>query len=445
MTRTALRGWGRAVASAADVVRPPADVALRLPNHPRGILGRGMARSYGDAAQNAGGVVLDMTARRRLRGLDLDRGRARVDAGITLDELLRAIVPLGWFLPVTPGTRMITVGGAIAADVHGKNHVAAGSFRHHLRGFSLLLADGSQRWVTPADGDVFDATVGGMGLTGVVLDAELDLTPVATSVMRVTRRTAPDLDATLDALERSTAEHRVATVDLMTPGRIGRSIVETADHAPAGDLDGRRAGTAPLAYRPTRRATVPDVVPDGLLNRVTGTVFTALWFARAPRRPRSHLVDLAGFFYPLDALAGWNRLYGRRGFVQYQFAVPLGREDTLRRIAHRFADTRCPTFVVVLKRLGPGAGMLSFPIEGWTLAADIPAGVADLGVLLDGCDDLVCEAGGRVYLAKDGRLRAARMPVMYPDLARWRTIRDGLDPQGRWRSDLGRRLGLCST
>jgi decaprenylphospho-beta-D-ribofuranose 2-oxidase len=154
---------------------------------------------------------------------------------------------------------------------------------------------------------------------------------------------------------------------------------------------------------------------------------------------------MTSFFHPLDAVDQWNRVYGPRGFVQYQFAVPAGREDTLRHVAERFSSERCPTFVVVLKRFGPGAGLLSFPLDGWTLAADIPAGVPGLGRLLEDCDDLVCEAAGRVYLAKDGRLRAARMPVMYPELDRWRRVRDELDPGGRWRSDLGRRLGLCSS
>ena len=403
-----------------------------------------MARSYGDAALNAGGAVVDMTARGRLHGFDASTGVVRVDAGITLDEVLRATVPHGWFLPVTPGTRMITVGGAIAADVHGKNHPDAGSFRRHLRGFTLLLADGTRRWVTPDDADVFAATLGGMGLTGIMLVAELALRRITSTRMDVVTHTTHDLDSTVAALEASTDPYRIATLDLSRAGaRMGRAIVETGDHAAGGALGGTPAGLAD--YDPGRPITVPQVVPSGLLNRLSARALHEVWFARAPRRPRRDQVDMTSFFHPLDAVDRWNRVYGPRGFVQYQFAVPVGREDTLRRVAERFTSARCPTFVVVLKRLGPGAGMLSFPLDGWTLAADIPAGVPGLGRLLEDCDDLVCEAGGRVYLAKDGRLRAARMPVMYPELDRWRRVRDELDPHGRWRSDLGRRLGLCSS
>lgn len=441
MTTRPLTGWGRATTSTARVVGPP-NRGIPLPVTARGALARGMARSYGDAAQNAGGLVIDMTTRDRLRVFDADSGIVRIDAGATLDAVLRTVVPHGWFLPVTPGTRMITVGGAIAADVHGKNHAAAGSIRRHLRGFTLLLADGTRRWVTPDDDGVFAATLGGMGLTGLVLDAELTLRPITTTMLRRWTWTTGDLDATLAALDGSTAEYRIATLDLMRAGgRMGRAIVETAEH----DAAAAGAGPAPLAFAPRQRATVPDHLPSGMLNRATARAFTDAWFARAPRRPRDDRVAMDRYFYPLDAIAGWNRLYGTRGFVQYQFAVPTGQEDALRRVAERFATRGCPTFVVVLKRLGPGGGMMSFPIEGWTLAADIPAGVDGLRDLLEWCDDQVCEAGGRVYLAKDGRVRAERMSVMYPELDRWRQVRDGLDPDRRWRSDLGRRLGLCRT
>lgn len=451
MVATTLRGWGRALVSAADVVPGPVHDgassavdggALAQWTLARGALARGMGRSYGDAAQNAGGLVLDMPPVGRMRALDTSTGRVRLDAGVTLDELLRAVVGHGWWLPVTPGTRMVSVGGAIAADVHGKNHPAAGSFGSHVRGFTLLTADGRTQWITPDDDrDVFAATLGGMGLTGVVLDAELALRRIATTAMRTVTVTTGDLDGTLARLEDSDATYRVATVDLMARGpRLGRAIVETGEHAEPDELP-RDADR--LAYAPDARTTVPDVVPTGVLNRYTARALTTALFARAPRRPHHRVVPVQAFFHPLDAIGGWNRLYGSRGFVQYQFAVPSDQTETVRRIASVFAGARCPTFVVVLKRLGPGAGMLSFPIDGWTLAVDIPAGVPGLARLLERCDDLVCQAGGRVYLAKDGRLRAERMATMYPELERWRAVRDRLDPQARWRSDLGRRLGLC--
>jgi decaprenylphospho-beta-D-ribofuranose 2-oxidase len=280
-------------------------------------------------------------------------------------------------------------------------------------------------------------------MTGLVLDAELELCPIATSSVRVRTWTTTDLDATLVALDTTDATHRVASLDLMSRGRhLGRAIVDTGEHADRDDLQ-PSAVRHPLRYDPSRPIEVPDVFPSGLLSRRTAQAFTAAWFARAPRRPRTRVVDLTSFFHQLDALGHWNRAYGPRGFVQYQFAIPDGQEWALHRIARLLADARCPTFVVVLKRLGPGAGMLSFPLAGWTLAVDIPAGVAGLSRLLETCDDVVCEAGGRVYLAKDARLRAERMTTMYPELDAWREVRARLDPDGRWRSDLGRRLGLC--
>lgn len=446
---TVLRGWGRAVSSSATVVAPPDDATLAdhgrdlaVADHPRGTIARGAGRSYGDVAQNAGGRVVDMTTRNRIHRLDLQTGRARVDAGLLLDELLRAIVPHGWFVPVTPGTRMVTVAGAIAADIHGKNHPADGSIRRHLTGFTLLLADGTRRWVTPADSDVYAATLGGLGLTGLILDAELELRPITTTCMRLSTRITANLDETLAAMSGPTPTYRIATLDLLSRGgRLGRAVIEDAEHADVADLSGAVARN-PLRYGPSQPLVVPDVVPNGVVNRTTLRALTTAVFARAARSRGQHIGALTSYFYPLDAIGQWNRAYGTRGFLQYQLVVPLGQELALARIAHRLSDARCPTFVAVLKRFGPGGGLLSFPIEGWTLAVDIPAGVAALSDLLAGCDDIVCEAGGRVYLAKDARLRADRVPVMYPELDRWQAIRDRLDPQRRWQSDLARRLDL---
>jgi decaprenylphospho-beta-D-ribofuranose 2-oxidase len=443
MTSTMLRGWGRAISSAAGVITSASDEAPTPGDHPRGTIARGAARSYGDAAQNAGGAVIDMTTRARIHRLDLHTGRARVDAGLTIDELLRAIVPHGWFVPVTPGTRMVTIGGSIAADIHGKNHHVDGSIRRFVTGFTLLLADGSRQWVTPDDHDVFSATLGGMGLTGVILDAEIELRRITTAWIRATVQRTTDLDDTIAVLDTSDATHSVAFMDLMSRGRgLGRAVVDTGEYAQIDDLPPATA-RQPLRYNPTQRLVVPDVFPISAINRVTAQAFAPAWIARAPRRPRRHVVSLTSFFHPLDWIGHWNRAYGPRGFVQYQCVVPPGQEQAIHQIAAILAGARCPTFLPVFKRMGPGGGMLSFPIEGWTLAIDIPAGFAGLGGLLEACDDVVCEAGGRVYLAKDGRMRAERMPIMYPELDAWRAVRDRLDPQGRWRSDLGRRLGLC--
>jgi decaprenylphospho-beta-D-ribofuranose 2-oxidase len=445
--RASLSGWGRTTASTATVHRPATGAAaagLLAGAGPRGILARGLGRSYGDAAQNAGGEVADMAGLDGVLAFDPASGRVTVQAGVSLDRLLRVTVPSGWFLSSTPGTRYVTVGGAVANDVHGKNHHRDGSIRNAVRSLQLLTpAAGAPVTVEPGDdAGLFAATAGGLGLTGIILAATLQLDPVETAWMRVDTDRPTDLDDLLQRMAAAPRRYTVAWVDCLARGRrLGRSVLTSADHARLEDLP---AAARPAARRfaPRRRLAVPPGVPGGLLGRRVAQAFNQAWLARAPRRERGRLRPLDGFFYPLDALAGWNRLYGPGGFVQYQFAVPDGAEATLQAVVERLAAERCPSFLAVLKRFGQGAGLLSFPIAGWSLAVDIPAGQPGLGRLLDELDELVAQAGGRVYLAKDARLRRATLAAMYPQLERWQAVRDRADPAGRLRSDLGRRLGL---
>ncbi|MFG2135560.1 FAD-binding protein [Streptomyces sp. NPDC048650] len=447
---TPLTGWGRTAPTAARLVRPdsPAEAvaalaAVREDDGTRGGIPRGLGRAYGDAAQNAGGTVWDMTRLDRIRALDTEAGVVVCEGGVSLHRLMRALLPRGWFVPVTPGTRYVTVGGAIGADIHGKNHHRSGSFARHVRSLDLLTADGTVRTVRPGTG-LFDATAGGLGLTGIILTATLRLLPVRTSLMCVDTERTTDLD---DVMARMAAtDHRyrysVAWIDLLARGRAtGRSVLTRGDHAPLDALP-PRARRAPLAFRPRQLPPAPPL-PPGLLGRPSVAAFNALWYHRAPRHRTGELQKLSAFFHPLDGVPHWNRVYGRGGFVQYQFVVGLGEEETLRRIVRRIADRRCPAFLAVLKRFGPaGPGWLSFPAEGWTLALDLPARLPGLGPFLDGLDDEVAGAGGRVYLAKDARLRPGLLATMYPRLADFRTLRAELDPGGVFRSDLARRLGL---
>lgn len=442
-----LTGWGRTPASVCRVRRVSSrdDVAAALADAPpRGVLARGLGRSYGDLPQNGGGLVLDMTGLDAIVELDTSTGTAVVEAGCSLARLLEVSVPSGWFVPVTPGTRHVTVGGAIACDVHGKNHHRDGAFGRAVRSLTLLTPAGEVRRLDPDETpEEFGATLGGLGLTGIVLEAELALIPIETSTMRVDVEKAADFDDAFARLRSGDERYRysVAWVDCRSGGRrFGRSILMRGDHAAATDLDGRGAAS-PLGRPPDRALPVPvwaSVAP--LLRGPGGEAFNELYFRRARDR-RGLLQGIDPFFYPLDALRDWNRLYGAGGFLQYQFVVPFGSEDVVVRIAESLRPF-APT-LVVLKQFGPESGPLSFPAPGWTLALDLPLPQDGLAQVLDRADELVVEAGGRVYLAKDARLRRELLPAMYPRLDEWREVQARLDPDGRLQGDLARRLGLA--
>jgi decaprenylphospho-beta-D-ribofuranose 2-oxidase len=438
-------GWGRTAATAATVVVPSTgEQAQKLMAGDGRLIPRGLGRSYGDSAQSAGGTVLDCTGLDAIRSVDVDAARVTVGGGVSLDLLLRTMLPLGLFVPVTPGTRHVTVGGAIASDIHGKNHHHDGSFCRYVESMTLVLPDGRHLVVTPDD-PVFWATAGGLGLTGLIVEATLLLRRVATSRMVVDTWRARDLDECMAALETSDAGHRysVAWIDCLARGaRLGRSVITCGEHAGVDELP-RRRRDRPLAYDPRSIVGAPSTVPPGLMNRATIGAFNEAWYRRAPRRRRRTVESIATFFHPLDAVRGWNRLYGPRGFLQHQCVVPFGEEAALRTIIERLAASGCASFLAVLKRFGPGdPGPLSFPMPGWTLALDMPIGSPVLGALLDGIDELVVAAGGRVYLAKDARLRPELVPAMYPRLEEWRETQRALDPHGHLRSDQSRRLHL---
>ncbi|MEU8033804.1 FAD-binding oxidoreductase [Streptomyces sp. NPDC049099] len=443
--RVLLTGWGRTAPSAATVVRPGDLHGLRkvLSSRPgRGVVARGLGRSYGDAAQNAGGVVVDMTGLARILRIDAQAGTVMCEAGVSLHQLMHVLVPLGWFLPVTPGTRQVTVGGAIACDVHGKNHPAGGGFAHHVQALDLLQADGTVRTVTPHDDpSAFWATTGGMGLTGIVLRATIRLLPIETAWMRADTDRCSDLDALLSLMTQP-SPHPYMVAWLAPEGRLGRSVLERGTHATRDLLPPARTA-CPLRLRTRPQVPVPRGVTMDLFGRAPLAALAEIRFRRAPRRRRGRLTPLSAFFHPLDAVTDWNRLYGRACLVQHQCVVPDGQEDTLAKILQAVRRHRAPLTLCVLKRLGPGSpGHLSFPQQGWTLALDFPASAPGLEVLLDRLDAHVLEAGGRVYLAKDSRMAPTAAALMYPRISEFRDVRARLDPHGVFRSDLARRLGL---
>jgi decaprenylphospho-beta-D-ribofuranose 2-oxidase len=445
-----LTGWGRVSPSVAELAEPAtaATAAELLGNAAaaRGVIPRGLGRSYNNAAQCADGLVISTARLNRITDLDPVTGLATCEAGVSLEQLMVAGLPAGWFVPVSPGTRQVTIGGAIAADVHGKNHHVAGSFARHVRSFEIVLPGGEPRTVTEqSDPALFWATAGGMGLTGLIVRATVQLKRVATARVRVDTVRTADIDATMAVL----AEHdrrygyTVAWSDSLARGAsLGRSVISSGDFAEPADLPPAERKD-PFAFRPGARAGVPAGFPPGLINRYTVSLANQAWYRKAPRSRRGELQTIGTFFHPLDGIRNWNRVYGPGGFRQYQYVLPFGAENAVCRSFELVSQARAPSFVTVLKRFGPGdPGLLSFPLAGWTLALDFPARTPGLARLLARLDRLVVEAGGRVYLAKDSRVPADALAEMYPRLAEFRKLRAEFDPAGVLASDLSRRLGL---
>ncbi|HJS97254.1 MAG TPA: FAD-binding oxidoreductase [Solirubrobacteraceae bacterium] len=435
-TDVTITGWGAGQRARVTIVRPGGIDELRaavLSANSLNALPRGMGRSYGDAAQVSGGLVIETT---RLKRIEFDgrRGTVTAQAGVTIGELLHVVAPAGWMMPVVPGTQHVTVGGAIASDIHGKNHGAAGTFGTHVEAISLLKADGQFVGLEPGAADgAFEATLGGMGLTGIVVDARIRLDPARGATLSVDTDRVRSLDDALAALKAPGGPHRVAWLDLLCE-QPGRGVVTRAEHIDAPGADAAVVGS---------RATVPRGWPAGALRPATVRAFNAVKYASARRTERGRPVPYGRHMFPLDSLDAWPRLYGPRGLHQYQLVVPTGAERVLEFVVERLHRERVPCYLAVLKDFGPDNGApLSFPLEGWTLALDIPRAAPGVEPLLQVCDRAVADAGGRVYLSKDARLRPEMLGAMYPRLGEWRAARDRVDPERVWCSDLARRTGL---
>ena len=452
MTRERLSGWGRTAWTVADVVKTTDPDVIRssvATAGDRGAIARGLGRSYGAAAQNAGGRVVELTSEHDPMGVDavLDplSGLLDVASSVSIDSILRLCVPRGWFIPVTPGTRFVTIGGAIASDVHGKNHHFDGSFGQHVRSLTLMLANGEVVELSPQSRpEWFWTTVGGMGLTGIILRATVAMLPIESSRVRVETERLANFDAVCEAMSSdggdSDYRYSVCWVDLLATGSsMGRGVLTRGDHAAAADVK----GDDPLAYDPRLKVSAPGWVPNGLLNKFTIKAFNEAWYRKAPAKRHVGVESIPAFFHPLDGVNKWNRLYGPQGFLQYQFIVPLDRTDVLRKVIENFSEAGVASFLAVLKRMGPqNLAPLSFPTEGWTLTLDMAAGISGLPDLLARVDGMVLDAGGRHYLAKDSHVAPSAVRRGYPRFDEWMNTRDEMDPNGVWRSDLARRLGL---
>jgi len=447
-----LSGWGNYAPTEARVYRPEKPSAVRqavaaadLSNGARNdVIARGLGRSYGDSATNAGGIVLLATRLDHLIDFDPATGIVEAEAGTSLATLIELFLPRGFFLPVTPGTKFVTLGGAIAADVHGKNHHVDGTIGNFVSSLRLLTAGGEEIVCSATENpELFHATVGGMGLTGVILSARLQLLAVPSAYMEVDYRRAANLTEALELFEKpSGRRYSVAWIDCLAAGPcLGRCVIMEADHLPAERLSGKRA-REPFRLPSKRRKSIPRFFPSFLLNR-----WAVRWFNKAyyfKQSDSTQIVDLDSYFYPLDSLQSWNRIYGRRGFVQYQALFPPHTARAgLFELLETIGKSGSASFLAVLKRTGAqGSGMLSFPFPGYTLALDLKNNGEPLLELVRSLDQILLRHGGRLYLAKDALMSPESFAAMYPRLDEFRAVKRRIDPTGKFSSTQSRRLGI---
>jgi decaprenylphospho-beta-D-ribofuranose 2-oxidase len=431
-------GWGRHPRGRGRVDRPETPA---LPAGADPIVARGLGRAYGDPAIPAiwGGRVLECTRADRILAFDGATGRLHCEAGLSLAEILRVFLPRGWFPPVTPGTKFVTVGACVACDVHGKNHHRDGSFGNFVDRLVLLTADGRRVECGPEqERELFLATVGGMGLTGLIVEVTLRLRRVESAWIVLESVGVDGLDAMLAGLRRSSEDwpYTVGWIDCLARGRdVGRGILMRGRHATAMEAAGR-------APRARRLLHVPVDAPEWLLNPLFMRWFNYLYYRAHGGALARRVVSCDRFFYPLDAVGQWNRLYGRRGFLQYQCVLPRAAGAApVTALLDRLGAAGAASFLAVIKDCGPASeAYLSFPMEGTTLALDLAYRGPATEALIHELNALVIAHGGRVYLAKDAVTRAEDFARMVPRLAEWRAVRDRWDPTHRFRSAQSVRL-----
>ncbi|MDK8869961.1 FAD-binding oxidoreductase [Corynebacterium macclintockiae] len=464
-TRT-LTGWGRTAPTTAEVlstqdvdqiaaaVARVADDNADKPSHlQRGVIARGMGRSYGDPAMNAGGLVIDMQQLNTIHSIDPDTAIVDVDAGVTLDQLMKAALPHGLWVPVLPGTRQVTIGGAIGPDIHGKNHHSAGSFGNHVRSMELLVADGRVLHLTPEgseddpDGELFWATVGGMGLTGIILRATIEMTKTETAYFIADGDMTHSLDETI-AFHSDGSEHNFtyssAWFDAISPEpKLGRAAISRGSLATLDQLKeyAPKLAKDPLKFNAPQLMTVPDIFPSFTMNKLSMVAIGELWWLKSGEY-RNQVQNLTQFYQPLDLIGEWNRGYGSKGFLQYQFVVPTEAVEPFKEIIRDIQRSGHYSALNVFKLFGEGnKAPLSYPMPGWNVCVDFPI-KPGLGAFLDDLDRRVMEFGGRLYLAKESRTSAENFHKMYPGLPGWLATRKRIDPTGVFASDMSRRLEL---
>ena len=407
-------------------------------------IARGNGRCYGDAslAQR----TISTLKFNKILSFDAAAGIFECQSGITLDQILTVIVPQGWFLPVTPGTKFITIGGALASDVHGKNHHVDGSISNHVLDFDLVLASGDVITCSPSvNPDLFEATCGGMGLTGVISRVKFSLKKIETSFIKQKQIKAANLQELIELFDTyKDYTYSVAWIDCLKKGEhFGRSILMLGEHATVSELD-ENLKSNPLKLPGNKQVTFPINMPSWVLNQFTVKAFNFLYYGKNFKKEINNVVSYEPFFYPLDKVLHWNRLYGKKGFVQYQFVLPLDAKQGLVEILTRISDEGLGSFLAVLKVFGKQESMISFPKEGYTLALDFPVR-GNLLSFLDELDQLVLKYNGRLYMSKDARMKPEMLLAGYPELEKFKSIVKKYNPEGKIRSAQSDRLLLTDT
>lgn len=461
-----LTGWGRTAPTTAEVLSTPdldvivdavRQVAEQNDSKPahlkRGVIARGMGRSYGDPAQNSGGLVVDMQALNKIHSIDPESAIVDVDGGVTLDQLMKAALPYGLWVPVLPGTRQVTIGGAIGPDIHGKNHHSAGSFGDHVASMELLVADGRILHLKPegsADdptGELFWATVGGMGLTGIIVRARIRMTKTETAYFIADGDLTANLDETIE-FHSDGSEHNYtyssAWFDAISPEpKLGRAAISRGSLATLAQLEeiAPKLAKDPLKFNAPQLVTVPDIFPSFTMNKLSMIAIGELWWLKSGTY-KNKVQNLTQFYQPLDLIGEWNRGYGSKGFLQYQFVVPREAVEPFKDIVKDIQKSGHYSALNVFKLFGEGnKAPLSYPMPGWNVCVDFPI-KPGLGAFLDDLDKRVMEFGGRLYLAKESRTSAENFHKMYPGMEGWLKTRNAIDPTGVFASDMSRRLEL---
>jgi decaprenylphospho-beta-D-ribofuranose 2-oxidase len=447
-----LSGWGNYPVQAARVFRPrrwAEALEVIAQTNGTGVLARGLGRSYGDAALNEGGNVLLSGGFDHFLSFDEATGVVECESGVTFADLLDVFLPRGFFPPVTPGTKHVTIGGAIAADVHGKNHHRDGSIAFAVEDFRLATGTGEIIACSrEQNADAFWATIGGMGLTGVILSARIRLKRVSSAYMIVDEERVKDLDAALERFAATDGQYQysVAWIDCLASGAsLGRTVIMQGSHAEPEQLSTTQR-TAPFARERGRKLVAPFFAPGFILGPASVRLLNNAYYRSHPSRG-GVVCHCERFFYPLDAVANWNRIYGKRGFVQYQvaFESATSRQGLIELLEH-VAKSRRASFLAVLKAFGQAdEGFISFARPGYTLSLDIANTGPELVALARTLDAIALKHGGRVYLAKDACLSAESFAAMYPGAAQFKAVKQRLDPSGRFSSSLARRVGLVET